>query len=234
MMESWDILEMILRTTGSFFILLVMTRFMGRKQLSQLTFFNYITGIALGAIAADMASNSNTNYLNGLTSLIWWTLLAILLAYISMKSPKARIIIDGQPKVVIRRGKILEDQLAISSLNIDDLNMMLREQQIFSLNDVEIAILENNGRLSIMLKDEKQPVTKQDQNIITISPKYIPMELISDGKVVDKNIKEAGISINWLKNQLLSSGLSIDDVFYVELQHDGTLYIDKKDDNVGK
>ena len=234
MLENWDFLEMILRTTGSFFVLLVMTRLMGRKQLSQLTFFNYITGIALGAIAADIASNSNTNYLNGLTSLIWWTLLTILLAFISLKSSKARIAIDGQPKVVIRQGKILEDQLAKSSLNLDDLNMMLREQQIFSLRDVENAVLENNGKLSVMLKDAKKPVTKENLNVVTISPHYIPMELVSDGKVVEKNLKEAGVSLNWLKNQLQSCGLKLDDVTYVELQHDGTLYIDKKDDNIGK
>lgn len=102
---------MILRATLSFIVLLLMTRLMGRKQLSQLTFFNYITGIALGSIAGDIASESETPFLNGLVSLIWWSLLTILTAYIGMKSRAARTVIDGQPVVIIKKGRILENEL---------------------------------------------------------------------------------------------------------------------------
>src|SRR5690625_4986657 len=161
MLENWDFWEMILRATGSFLVLLIMTRLMGRKQISQLTFFNYITGIALGSIAANMASETNIHFLNGLTSLVWWSLLTILVGYIGIKFPKARIALDGQPVVVIKKGKILEEKLKKLRLNIDDLTMLLRDQKVFSVKDVESAIFESNGKLSIMLKEEKHPVTKQ-------------------------------------------------------------------------
>jgi len=234
MLENWDIFEMILRSTGAFTVLLIMTRLMGRKQLSQLTFFNYITGIAIGSIAANMASETNVHYLNGLTSLIWWSILTILVGYIGLKFARVRVVTDGQPIVVIKEGKILENTSGKLRLNMDDLAALLRQQKVFSVKDVENAIFEPNGKLSIMLKEEQKPLTKQDQNIFTIKPMYIPMELIADGKVIEKNLKESGVSIDWLNKQLNSLNLNLTDVFYVELQKDGTLYVDKRSDDLNE
>lgn len=231
MLEHWNFFEMIMRATGAFIVLLIMTRLMGRKQLSQLTFFNYITGISLGTLAASIASDTNVNYINGLTSLIWWSLLTMIVGFISLKSSDARIIIDGQPVIVIKKGKILEKELGKLRMNMDDLSMLLREQKVYSIKDVENAIFEANGKLSIMLKPDQQPITKQDQNILSVQPKYMPTTLVTDGKVVDKNLQANGITLDWLTNQLNASGLSVEDVFFVELQVDGTLYIDKWQDN---
>lgn len=231
MLEHWNFFEMIMRATGAFIVLLIMTRLMGRKQLSQLTFFNYITGISLGTLAASIASDTNVNYINGLTSLIWWSLLTMVVGFISLKSSDARIIIDGQPVIVIKKGKILEKELGKLRMNMDDLSMLLREQKVYSIKDVENAIFEANGKLSIMLKPDQQPITKQDQNILSVQPKYMPTTLVTDGKVVDKNLQANGITLDWLTNQLNASGLSVEDVFFVELQVDGTLYIDKWQDN---
>jgi len=116
-------------------------------------------------------------------------------------------------------------------MNMDDLSMLLREQKVYSIKDVENAIFEANGKLSIMLKPDQQPITKQDQNILSVQPKYMPTTLVTDGKVVDKNLQANGITLDWLTNQLNASGLSVEDVFFVELQVDGTLYIDKWQDN---
>src|SRR5690625_1482812 len=96
MLENWDFFEMIFRATSAFLVLLIMTRLMGRKQLSQLTFFNYITGIALGSIAANIASETKVHFLNGITSLLWWSILTILVGFIGLKSSTMRIAIDGQ------------------------------------------------------------------------------------------------------------------------------------------
>ena len=232
MVENWDFLEMVFRTLGAFIVLLIMTRLMGRKQLSQLTFFNYITGIALGSVAANIASQTNIHYLNGLTSLLSWAVLTILVGYIGLKSSPARVAVDGQPVVVIKQGKILEGELRKLRLNIDDLSMLLREQKVFTVKDVENTVFEPNGKLTIMLKEEQQPVTKKDQNILTVTPSYIPMELVSDGKVVEKNFLEAGVSLEWLDKQLSFLDLNLEDTFYVELQKDGTLYVDKREDNI--
>jgi len=227
-----DFFEMILRATASFIVLLILTRLLGRKQLSQLTFFNYITGITIGSIAADIGGESETPFFNGLTSLVWWSFLTFLVGYLGLKSSKVRVIIDGEPIIVIKEGKIFEEELKKSRLNMDDLSMLLREQNVFSVQDVANATFEPNGKLSIMLKPENQPVTKKDQNVLTVKPMYIPMELVVDGKVVEKNLKESGISKEWLKNQLINFKVNMKDVFYVELQKDGSLYIDKRGDDV--
>lgn len=229
-LEDWNFVEMIMRTTITFFVLLLMTRLMGGKQLSQLTFFNYITGIALGSIAAKFTSNVETNFLNGMTSLLWWSLLTLLIGYITMQSTRARRTIDGGPIIVIKQGKILEHKLKKIRLSIDDLSMLLREQQVFSYADVEMAVFESNGKLSIMLKEENLPVTKKDQQIRTIKPKYIPTALISDGKIIEQNLREAGLTHEWLQSQLSLLHTNLTDVFYLELQKDGSLYMDKRDD----
>lgn len=232
MIEELNVVEILLRTTFSFIVLLLMARLMGRKQLSQLTFFNYITGITLGSIAAEIASKTHTVFLNGLTSIIWWSLLTILISYIGMKSARARVLLDGEPVVVIKEGKILENELRKLHLNMDDLSMLLREKDVFSTQEVEFAVFEPHGELSIMLKEEKQPVTRQDQKLFTVKPKFIPMEVVVDGKVVQKNLQEAGLSLDWLRNQLTASNIDLSDVFYIELQKDGSLYIDLRNDNL--
>lgn len=107
-------------------------------------------------------------------------------------------------------------------------------QDVFSIKEVDYGVFEANGKLSIMLKPENQAVTKKDQHIFTVKPMYIPMELVVDGKVVEKNLKEAGISIEWLKKQLHTIKMNLQDVFYVELQKDGSLYIDKREDHIRK
>src|SRR4051794_16976954 len=106
-----DFWEMIMRTTCAFIVLLILARVMGKKQISQLTFFHYVTGITIGSIAADIAGESRTPFLNGIISMVWWALLTMLMSYIAFKSKKARILLDDQPSVVIYEGKIVEQSL---------------------------------------------------------------------------------------------------------------------------
>ena len=225
-------IEMIVRSTASFMVLLLLARLLGRKQLSQLTFFNYITGITIGSIAADIAGESKTPFFEGLTSLIWWSFLTFLLGYLGLKSSKARIVIDGQPVIVIKDGKILEETLGKHHLNMDDLSMLLREKNVFSLSEVSTAIFEPDGKLTVTLKPGHRPLTKRDQNVFTGNPKYIPTELIVGGNILDQNLKEAGLSEEWLRHQLNHFQINVKDAFYVELQENGTLYIDRRDDGI--
>jgi uncharacterized membrane protein YcaP (DUF421 family) len=229
---DFNFFEIFLRTTITFLVFLLMARLMGKKQLNELTFLHYTTGITLGSIAAEIASKTHISFWNGITSLLWWSILTIIISYIGLKSAKARVIIEGQPVVIIKQGKILEDELRKLRLNMDDLSMLLRERNVFSTADVENAIFEPNGKLSIMLKRKKQPVTKEEQGIFTVRPRYIPMELIVDGNIVEKNLLEAGVSAEWLRNQLANSNVEMKDTFYVELQEDGSLYIDKRKDGI--
>ncbi|AVD54542.1 hypothetical protein BEH_24575 (plasmid) [Priestia filamentosa] len=228
-----DFWEMILRTTLSFIVLLILARLLGKKQMSQLTFFNYITGITIGSIAADIAGETKTPFFNGLISLIWWSALTALIGYIGMKSSKSRILIDDEPTIVIKEGKILENAMKSIRLNIDDLSMLLREQGVFSTQDVNYAILEPNGKLSILKKINEQTATKKDLNITSAPPSHIPTEVIADGKLLEDNLKRLNVSKGWINKRLKDQGIhSVEEVFYGEIQPDGSLYIDLKSDQI--
>jgi uncharacterized membrane protein YcaP (DUF421 family) len=226
---KFDVLEMIYRTTGAFVALLILARFLGKKQLSQLTFFHYITGIAFGSIAAEIAGQTDVKFMEGLTALIWWALLTMFASYISLKSSNLRIVLDDQPAIVIKEGAIMENAMKKEKLHINDLMMMLREQSIFTLQDVHYAILETNGQLSVMKKITQQGATKQDVKASTTAPKYLPTELISDGKVMEKNLTELSLTEEWLMQELRKKGVeSADQVFIAQVQDDGTLFVELK------
>ena len=188
-----DFWEMIMRTTFAFIVLLILARIMGKKQISQLTFFHYVTGITIGSIAADIAGESETPFLNGIISMIWWAVLTLLMSYIAFKSKKARIILDDQPTIVVFEGKIVEASLKKLRLHLNDLSMMLREQSIFSIKDVHYAILETNGKLSVLKKAGLEAATKKDVNASAQVPKYIPTEVIAEGKITNRNLKELNL-----------------------------------------
>ncbi|MGE5704515.1 MAG: DUF421 domain-containing protein [Clostridia bacterium] len=235
MLDNVYPLEMITRATVTFLVLMVLTRLLGKKQISQLTFFNYVAGITMGSIAGEISGQSQTPFFNGLISLIWWFLLTILVGFISLKSRKGRVLIDGEPSIVIKKGKILEQVLADARLNMDDLSMLLREKDIFAVNEVEYAILEPNGQLSVLKKPEYESVAKQDLHIAVSPILYLPAEVIVDGKIVYKNLRELNLTQAWLGNELQKAGItSPDEVFYAEIQTDGTLHIDKRNDLLQK
>lgn len=224
-----SILETSLRTIIGFSILLILTRLLGKKQLGQLTIFTYITGIAMGNIAGDMVVHRDIKLIDGISGLIVWAIMTYLVELLSLKSSKARVFLDGEPSIVIKKGVIMQKELATQRLNMDDLTMLLRVNNVFSIQEVDYAILEPNGQLSVLKKPTLESLTKKDMNIQPENRLYLPAEIIVDGKLVSKNLKEWNLSNTWLDQQLKQAGLnSIQDVFFAELQNDGNLYISKK------
>lgn len=225
--------EMIWRTTISFVVLLFLARIMGKKQISQLTFFHYVTGITIGSIAAEIASQKETPFVDGIISLVWWAILTVLMTYASQLSPKVRLLLDDEPTIIIKDGKISFKSLKSSRMNMDDVMMLLREQSIFSIDDVEYAVLETNGELSVLKKAAEQGVTKQDVKADLTSPTYIPSEIISDGKLVHKNLKELNLDEEWVMKKLRKQGIhSIKEVYFAQLQTNGSLSINLKDNGL--
>ncbi|WP_097027679.1 YetF domain-containing protein [Clostridium peptidivorans] len=223
------IFETSTRTFIGFVVLLILTRLLGKKQLSQITFFTYITGIALGNIAGDMVVHRDIKLIDGVTGLIVWSILTFIVELISLKSSKARIYLDGEPTIVIKKGIIMQKELAQQRLNMDDLTMLLRLNNVFSIQDVDYAILEPNGELSVLKKPLLESVIKKDMKIKPDNRMYLPTEIIVDGKLVEKNLKELNINDEWVFDQIKKSGInSVKDVFFAELQSDGTLYLSKK------
>lgn len=229
-MRDVSYLQIIIETAITFFVLLTLTRLLGKKQLSNLTFFNYVTGITIGSIAANMVTLPTNDYLKDLLSLVIWCSLTMIISYISLKSGKIRVILDGQPTIIIKHGKIDRKALKRTMLNIDDLTMMIRQIHIFSIAEIDFAILEPNGTLSILKKPEFQETQKRDIKIYPSTPKYIPIEIIADGTLLKRNLLEVGKSKDWLLQELKKANIhAIEDVLYAELQSDGTLFIQKID-----
>ena len=223
------ILETFIRTVIGFTVLFVLTRLLGKKQLGQLTFFTYVTGIAMGNIAGDMVVHRDIKLIDGVSGLIIWAFTTFLLELISLKFSKARVLLDGEPSILIKRGIIMEKELAAQRLNMDDLTMLLRNNNIFSIQDVDYAILEPNGQLSILKKPELEAVSKKDMQIQPENRIYLPTEIIVDGKLVQKNLKELNLNSQWVNQQLIQAGItSVEEVFFAELQNDGSLHISKK------
>ncbi|MDF2571855.1 MAG: hypothetical protein K0R55_3459 [Sporomusa sp.] len=182
----------------------------------------------MGNIAGDMVVHRDIGISDGVAALSIWAVLTFIVEYVSLKSPLVRIALDGEPTIVIKRGQIMQKELRSHRLNMDDLSMMLRIKNIFSIQDVDYAILEPNGELTVLKKPQLDGVTRQDIKIDSPVRLYLPTELIVDGRLVEKNLTETHLTKEWLLQELNKAGyLSYDDVFFAELQSDGTLYIER-------
>ena len=226
--------ELLIRLFMAFFVLFLLTRIMGRKEISQMTFFNFVSAISIGSITASLAVNDNLTIKNGFIALVGWTAFTLLMAFVDIKIKPLRKLTTGEPIIVIKEGKIMEQALKKTKLDMDSLSSMLRQKDIFSLSDVEYAIFESSGKLSVMKKENKQNVTKGDLSIPT-KTKIFPTatEVISDSMINTNNLARLNLDKNWLEQQLKSSGVtSIEDVFYAEVQPDGSLYIDQREDSM--
>ena len=209
--------------------MLILTRLMGRKLLSQMTYFDFVTAITIGTIGATFITVEVQGFIILLSPVIL-SLLVILTGYLTLKSVPARKILEGEPLVLIQNGKILENNLKNVRYNIDDLMMLLREKKVFNMDEVEFAILEPNGKLSVQKKSQYLPVSAKDLNIST-KYKGISSEMIRDGEIVHQNIEQNNLSYEWLYNQLQNNDIeNIDDVFLATLSTEGTLYVDLKKD----
>nr|WP_330218400.1 DUF421 domain-containing protein [Sporosarcina globispora] len=223
--------ETILRVTISFLVLFLLARVMGRKEIGQMTFFNWATAIGIGSIAGNLAVNESTLIKDGVIALIVWTLFTIILDMIDLKSKQGRLVTTGDPLIVIKAGRIIEGALKKSRVDLDELQALLRQKDVFSFKDVDYAILETNGELSVLKKESEQPVTKMDLIISSSKMVHIPLpaEVISDGKVNTDNLSKLQLDKSWLDQELQKANIqSVEDVFFAQVQQDGTLYIDRK------
>ena len=202
---------------------------MGRKEISEMTFFNFASAIAIGEIAASLVVDDQLSISNGIYALIGWSLYTILMSYLDIKTLKGRQLLTGSPIILIKEGKILEQALHKCRLDLDTLKAMLRQKDVFSIAEVDFAIFETDGKLSVLKKDSGSSIT--NRNMYKVKNKLIPfpLEIILDGNIKKENLINSGFDNNWLIAQLQRAGIhSISEVFYAEVQTDGSLYIDKK------
>jgi uncharacterized membrane protein YcaP (DUF421 family) len=226
-----DIATVILRSAAAFFLLLFVCRLMGKKLISHLTFFDFATGITIGALAAAMSIRLGVPVIHAATALIVWTVLTILVDLTILKSVPVRKIIDGEPTIIIQNGKLLERNMARNRYNIDDLMQQLRERNIFDPSQVEFAVLEPNGELSVLPKTQHQPLTPSRINLATPYQGMVSA-LIKDGRVLDQNLGQNHLTREWLFTELKRRGVpDISGVLYAALDTNGHLFIDLKSEN---
>jgi uncharacterized membrane protein YcaP (DUF421 family) len=228
-----EVLITSLRAFIAFVTLLIVTRVMGKKQISQLTFFDFIVGITVGSIAAILTTDLSVRPFPQWLAICEWVAFALIAEWIALKDRWWGKVLDGQPTIMVYKGKILEDNLAANRYRVDDLRGQLRQRGIFSLADVEYAILETNGELSVLKKPGLDPVSRDDLKLPPV-PTGIAVELIQDSKVISQNLQEIGRDINWLSNELYKQGVTnLGQVAFASVGADGSLYVDKYQDELG-
>jgi uncharacterized membrane protein YcaP (DUF421 family) len=191
--------------------------------MSEITYYDYISGITLGAIAGASSANENVNIYGGMLALIIWALIPILLSYINMKSVTSKRLTGGKPLILIRNGNLDNSALTKSRYTIEDLLMQLRKKDVFNLSQVEFAILEIDGELSVLKKAPYNTVTPKDLKI-AIPYKGLTIDLIINGRVLESNLSLAGKDKTWLMQQLqLQNVKNIMYVIYAGLTSDGKL-----------
>lgn len=227
-------LVVLVRSIIGFFSLLIFTRIIGKEQLSQLTFFDYVLGITIGSIAATLTTDLSSRAWPHWVGLLTWSVLGYLMELITLKWHFASKVLEGEPVIVIMKGKILENVLKKTKYRASDILGLLRNQGIFDSNQVEYAIIETNGQLSILKKPEFQPVTPKDMNL-PVQESGISTELVYDGVLIEENLRQLGKDKDWLMNQLKLQGIySLSEVFLVTLNPEGSLYVDKYEDHLFK
>lgn len=226
MEETWVVA---VRSIIAFLTLIIYTRVLGKQQMGNLTYFDYINGITIGSIAGTFATDLSSKAWIHFVALTIFTIITIIFQYITLKNRTISKLMDSDPTVVIQNGKILEQNLHKMRVKFDELTMMLRQKDVFDITTLDYAILEPDGSLSIVLKPENQPVTAKDMHMHPPKSKLMT-ELIIDGVLIKQNLKERNKDMNWLTEQLKKKNITIQDIAFAAILPNDKLYVDLFED----
>jgi uncharacterized membrane protein YcaP (DUF421 family) len=222
--------EMIWRSAAVFLALLIWARILGKKLISQMTFFDFVAGVAIGSIGAIVMFNQRLPFGILLLGLSAFCAMAFLSDMISLKSFIGRKVLDSEPTIVIRNGQILEKGMAKERLTMDALLMKLRKKNVFYVDEVELAYFEIDGTLSVLRKSQYLPATRGDVKS-TKPSRGRPQSIVIDGKVLPNSLKEAGKDEEWLHKALHEAGIQdASELALAQVDELDNLYLDKKKD----
>ncbi|MGO4106553.1 DUF421 domain-containing protein [Paenibacillus sp. YAF4_2] len=231
MHEYWDT---IIRTASAFVVLLIISRILGKQTISNMTFHDFVSSITLGGITANLAFNEKLKPSSLVLSLVVFFFISYMVSWLALKNRTWSKWISGTPTVVIEHGKILEDNMRKIRYTMDSLVQSLREKNIFNTEEVEYAVLEDHGKLSIKKKSEYEWVTRKDLKLHANTIKSFPVELIIDGKIMDDNFAQNGLTTEWLEKELSKRNKALSDVFYAVRGTQNNLYFDYYQDQINK
>ncbi len=195
-----ELIKVILTSLLSAVSLFLLAKIMGHKQMAQLDFFDYINGITIGSIAAELATELEEP-LKPLIAMIVYGIVALGLTIIAHKFPKTRKYVNGTPTIIMNKGKIIRENMKKAKIELSEFMVMCRQEGYFNIEDIETAIFEYNGRLTILPKSDKRPLTPGDMKIKPKQEK-ISTEVIMDGRILHENIKRLGLDMTWLDKKI--------------------------------
>ncbi len=210
-----------LRGVISFVTLLILARALGKQQLSQLSFFEYITGITIGSLAASLTVDLNSRAWLPWVGLVTWAGLTLATQLLALRSRNVASFLAGEPVVIIHHGRILEDNMRRNRYRFEELFMQLRMQGIFDLSEVEFAVLETTGQLSVMRRSA-DPFGHRPN---------LPVTVVQEGKILHDKLAESGRDEDWLQESLRRKGVrALSDITVAVIEPKGDLYVDTYDD----
>lgn len=196
-----NIIKIIILSISSEILLFFLTKIMGDKQMSQLSMFDYIIGITIGSIAAEMATSLENNFVEPLVAMIVYALIALAISYFSYKSIKFRRFLYGNSLILLDNGELYNKNFKTAKLDLNEFLVQCRTNGYFNINDIQTAILESNGKISFLPKSSKKPTTPEDFNLKTQDEKIL-INVIIDGHVIQENLNRTGNDTFWLQKQL--------------------------------
>jgi uncharacterized membrane protein YcaP (DUF421 family) len=224
-------LSIALELTSGFVFLFIMTKMQGKTQFSQITPFDFISAIILGELVGNAIYDHEVKVGEIAFAVALWGILVYVTEMITQKFLGSRKLLEGEPNIVVRRGKIKYDALKKAKLDINQLQSLIRQQGYFSLREVEYAIIETNGMISVLPKADFDTPKNSDMKIKADDPS-LPVNMIIDGEVVQANLKEAGLDEQWLKRELEKQKIHhFEDVLFAEWKENEPLFVleyDKK------
>lgn len=219
-----EVFQVIIVATISFVVLFILTKISGTKELSEATMFDYIMGITIGSIAAEMTMNPE-KAIGGIAGMIVYTAISLILAIGTNKSQKFRRIIYGNSYILLDNGKLYRENFKKCRMDLNEFLMKCRIKGYYNIADIQTVILETNGNISIIPKELKRPATPEDLNL-NPSQETLIYSIILDGKIIPENLKYSGKDINWLNKEIKKQGYTkTEDIFLATFDKDNNLTI---------
>lgn len=224
-----DIITTSLASVFSIITLLLLTKLMGKRQISQMSMFDYINGITIGSIAAEMATSSKDEWLKFVVGMLIYALAAVFISWISCKSLPLRRFFIGRAEVLYDDGKIYEKNLAHAKLDINEFLALARNAGYFDLSEISYSVLESNGQISFKPADSARPVTAEDLKITPQKSIRYSANIIMDGEIMHDNLQNIGKNIDWLNKKLHEAKVSdLKNVFLATCDDKGEFRIYEK------
>lgn len=215
-----ELLKILLTSLGSLVVLFILTKLMGNKQISQLSMFDYVIGITIGSIAAELATDLE-DPLQPVEAMIIYGLAAVLISYCSTKSNRLRAFFSGQPIILLQNGKLSKKKLKKARLDVNEFLAMARIAGYFDLSQVQTAVFEQNGNVSFLPRANYRPANPDDMKL-PVQDEEMLINLIVDGNVMERELRLAGKDEQWLKAQLKENGYKgPDEVFLATVDRNG-------------